>query len=257
MVCGGSGVTNHQGLQLGLRYCDFPLDVWIRVSYDSFRDFRCTVRKDISTKKKLFFFIYLTISTRKMHIPGLRMFSPYLHFSRCHLGMLHFDPYQSSEVPFFWWAIKIMYLKFTSNRAPRPPKWSPSEDWHGFKWNIPRWQSPKQRHGEKLVIMFEYRVFKLWKKVTSFWRNISPGPCDLYGSSGKARRWDKFIVILFFTRSSELASETVLPGAVWTPWRSSGSGGKLCSVGWDYIVESTWYSFSWSPYQGVSGSHCP
>ena len=75
----------------------------------------------IFPQKKLFFFIYLTISTRKMHIPGLRMFSPYLHFSRCHLGMLHFDPYQSSEVPFFWWTIKIMYLKFTSNRAPRPP----------------------------------------------------------------------------------------------------------------------------------------
>ena len=31
-------VTNHQGLQLGLRYCDFLLDVWIRVSYDGFRD---------------------------------------------------------------------------------------------------------------------------------------------------------------------------------------------------------------------------
>ena len=61
-------------------------------------------------------------------------------------------------------AMKIMYFKFTSNRAPRPPKSSPSEDWHGFKWNIPRWQSPKQRHGEKLVIMFEYREFKLWKK---------------------------------------------------------------------------------------------
>ena len=82
----------------------------------------------IFPQKKLFFFIYLTISTRKMHIPGLRIFSPHLHFSRCHLGMLHFDPYQSSEVPFFWWTIKIMYLKFTSNRAPRPPKWSPSED---------------------------------------------------------------------------------------------------------------------------------
>ena len=134
-----------------------------------------------------------------MHIPGLQIFFQRLHFSLCFISTLT----SPLRFPFFFGGpagpltMKIMYLKFTSNRAPRPPKSSPSEDWHGFKWNIPRWQSPKQRHGEKMVIMFEYRVFKLWKKSDKFLKE--------YLSRTMWPIWVIWIVIWFFTRSSESA----------------------------------------------------
>ena len=118
------------------------------VSYDGFRD----LWGRIFLQKLVIFLIFLKLSVlEKCIFQGSRFFPNVFNSA-----FASFRP-----LPVLWGSLffggpsgpltmKIMYLKFTSNRAPRPPKWSPSEDWHGFKWNIPRWQSPKQRHGEKI-----------------------------------------------------------------------------------------------------------
>ena len=128
------------------------------------------MRKDISTKTCNFFLIFFNYQCSKNAYSRAPVFFPTSSFQ----PLLHFDPYQSSEVPFFLvdllalWPWKLCTLNLPVTGPQDPLNGAPQRIDMDSNETSPGGKAQNKDMGKKLVIMFEYRVFKLWKKSDKF-----------------------------------------------------------------------------------------